>query len=186
MYHALSFYILLTIFLSQTPTSKVLSRHNYLNWYWIRSGLGCFPSVIQVYVIHFLYYAWNRQWEQDKSSWGTFSVLVILKNHMRSSFQEWSSILTLAHTLTLILLDTWFLLFFGTCLCSNYWDQFPYLPCLFAIFTYNIPWYFLNFAYDLRTYCISGKNRQTFVLQMPLITLNEQVPLLYKKWHQNE
>ena len=36
---------------------------------------------------------------------------------------------------------------FGTCLCSNCWDQIPRTCHVFTrLFTLNTPWYFLNFA----------------------------------------
>ena len=36
---------------------------------------------------------------------------------------------------------------FGTCWCSNYWDQIPRTCHVFTrLFTSNTPWYFLDFA----------------------------------------
>ena len=36
---------------------------------------------------------------------------------------------------------------FGTCLCSNCWDQIPRTSHIFTrLFTSNTPWYFLDFA----------------------------------------
>ena len=38
----------------------------------------------------------------------------------------------------------------GTCLCSNCWDQIPRICHVFTrLFTLNTPWYFLNFAFDI-------------------------------------
>ena len=37
---------------------------------------------------------------------------------------------------------------FGTCLCSNCWDQMPRTCHVFTrLFTLNTPWYFLDFAF---------------------------------------
>ena len=41
---------------------------------------------------------------------------------------------------------------FGTCLCSNCWDQIPRTCHVFTrLFTSNTPWYFLDFASDTTT-----------------------------------
>ena len=48
---------------------------------------------------------------------------------------------------TLTLPDTWFRPPFGTCSCSNCWDQIPRTCHVFTrLFTSNTPWYFLDFA----------------------------------------
>ena len=48
---------------------------------------------------------------------------------------------------TLTLPDFWFRPLFGTCLCSNCWDQIPRTCHVFnRLFTLNTPWYFLDFA----------------------------------------
>ena len=49
---------------------------------------------------------------------------------------------------TLTLPDTWFRPPFGTCYCSNCWDQIPQTCHVFTrLFTSNTPWYFLDFAW---------------------------------------
>ena len=48
-----------------------------------------------------------------------------------------------------------FVPFFGTCLCSNCWDQIPRICQVFArLFTLNTPWYFLDFALRYLPYTI--------------------------------
>ena len=50
---------------------------------------------------------------------------------------------------TLTLPDNWFHLAFGTCLCSNCWDQFSRTCQVFSrLVTLNTPRYFLDFAFD--------------------------------------
>ena len=58
---------------------------------------------------------------------------------------------------TLTLPDTWFRPHFGTCSCSNCWDQTP-RTChvLTRLFTSNTPWYFLDFACDASKEAISA------------------------------
>ena len=76
-------------------------------------------------------------------------------------------------------------LHYGTCLCSNCWDQIPRTCHVFTrLFTSNTPWYFLDFALMKNLYMnISPNTSQMFNKRNSLFHTRLHMQLTYKlRW----